>query len=515
MLVRWSLSIVAVAALAVPVAAMDFPEARHLLARTGFGGTPAEIDVLLPLTREQAVDALLASVRPTARLGAPEWCLGSLPAYLAERRAEYDVIAKITDEKERDKKGNERRELDRKRGRELKAWWFQEMITTDSPLTERLTLFWHNHFTSQFETVEDPRLMYEQNILLRAHGAANFGLFMLAIPSDPAMFRYLDSNSNTKGRPNENFAREVMELFTVGEGKYTESDIKEAARAFTGYKIDDKTGRAALVPQRHDAGKKNVLGHSGAFDGDEIIKVLLLREESVAIYLAGKMWNEFIHPELDDKEVYQLAAVFYRARYDLKTLLRATLLHPRFWDPATRGTLVKSPVELLVGGVRQLGLTVNNPLGLVQMSRRLGQDLMDPPNVKGWRGGDAWISTQSLLVRWEVIEELQRGKLAEKGEITFDDGGAMMAAPGMSGPATAKPGNAKPAATAAARKADPGRLSLVPTQWIPQAKGKGGGGVALAQQVLLPIAPAKPIKADAAWDSALKQCLTDLTFNLK
>jgi uncharacterized protein (DUF1800 family) len=499
-----------------PATALEKDEARHLLARTGFGGTPAEIDSLLPLTREQAVDALIASTRTVARTKPPEFCAGDLPPYLAKRREEYDQAGKIADKDERKKKEDELRGVRDRWGRELKAWWYQEMITTDSPLTERMTLMWSNHFTSSLRTVEEPRLMYEQNVLLRRDALDNFAFLLRDVNTDPAMFRYLDSDSNTAGRPNENYAREVMELFTLGEGqKYTEMDIKEAARAFTGYKIDPATGRAALQEGPHDAGWKTILGQKGAYNGDDVIKLLLLSQEQVAINIARKFWREFVSDGLDDKEIRKLAATFYHARYDIKKLLRATLLTKEFWDPANRGTLFKSPVEYVVGAARLLQLPTDDFYGYVQLGDRLGQNLMDPPNVKGWPGSTGWISTETLLTRWEISDQLLSGKVG-----TGQDIGSMMG--GMA--AGGKPEGAKPAKEGAANanKKEAGKkeedakpvLAMVPKPWIADARGKGAEGVDLAIMLLLPLAPLDDIPKGSL-DQALHGIVHDPSFNLK
>jgi uncharacterized protein (DUF1800 family) len=522
---RLALAATLAAVAAAPLAALDRDEARHLLMRTGYGPTPAEIDVLLPLTREQAVDQLMASTRTVARTDAPAWAKDSIPQWNAKRQQEEDEVRKLPTEKERMDKGNHFRGLREEKGRELKDWWMTEMITTDSPLTERMTMLWANHFTSQLRTIEDPRLMYEQNITLRRGALDNFAFLMRDINTDPAMFYYLDSNSNVAGRPNENYAREVMELFTLGEGKYTEQDIKEAARAFTGYKIDNGTGRAVRQQGLHDAGWKSIMGHKGTFNGDDVVIVLLKSEERVALYIAEKFWKEFISDEVDEKSVYKLAGTFYKAKYDIKKLLKATLLHERFWDPAVRGTLFKSPTELLVGAARSLQLPYDSPRGYVQLAAKLGQDLFDPPNVKGWKGSTAWISSESLLSRWEVVEDFTRGKVASGKAIDGGMMGGAMPAP-AGGAMTPKAPEAKPEAKPEPKKpgakkeekvalpTDPISFPLVPQPWIADARGKGADGIALATTTLLPVAPLDAIPA-GNFDQALRAILHDPTYHLK
>jgi uncharacterized protein (DUF1800 family) len=504
-----------------PLGALDQGEARHLLARTGFGGTPAEINALLPLTREQAVDALIASTRTAARTPPPEFCAqDDLPGYLHKVKDEYDAADRLGDKAEREKKKRELGDRKERWGRELKAWWMREMVTTDSPLTERMTLLWHNHFTSSMRTVDDPRLMYEQNVLLRRDALDNFALMLRDINTDPAMFRYLDSDSNVAGRPNENYAREVMELFTLGEGqKYTEMDIKEAARAFTGYKIDPSTGRAVMMEGPHDGGWKTILGHKGNYKGDDVIIWLLTSEEQVAINIGRKFWREFVSDTLDDKEIYKLSGTFYRAKYDIRKLLRATLLTKEFWDPANRGTLFKSPVEYVVGAVRLLQLPVDDTYGLVQLADRLGQSIMDPPNVKGWPGSTAWISSESLLSRWEIADTLLAGKIGQGQDL-----GTMMGAGPLAMPAA---GEARPAGEAKDPAKDPAKkdakdakkddakpvLPLVAKAWIAEARAAGTSGIELAASLLLPLPALDPLPKD--FDQALRQILHDPSYNLR
>ncbi len=507
--------------------ALERGEACHLLARTGFGATPAAVEALLPLTREQAVDAVLAGVRTTPVLPPPAWCRDPFPDYLAKRKQDRDAAYALPEGSEERRKAEDAlRQLDYAHGRELKGWWYREMLATDSPLTERMVLLWHNHFTSQLSTVEDPRLMWEQNQLLREHALGNFGHFSLAIPFDAAMHRYLDSNSNVARRPNENFAREVMELFTVGEGNYTEDDIKEAARAFSGYQLG-ADGKPALVAGQHDNGRKTVLGHKGVFDAKEIITILLLKEKNVALNIATKLWREFIDDRPDDKAVYEVAAAFYRSRYQITAGLRALLLQPRFWDPAVRGELIKSPTELLVGLARQLELDVKDPGVLVDFGKKLGQELFDPPNVKGWKGGDAWISTHSLLARGEVLEAILGGRFGQAGgapggESMMGAADGAMAGPTPEAGIEKEKGKEKEAGKAKAKElpaakqavADAADRLAARSGWVANARAAKDGG-ALAREMLLAIAPVAPIDGTWAFDRTLRAIVLDPAFQVK
>ena len=292
---------VAVALTAVPVAAtspvLGYDDARHLLARTGFGPTDAEVRTYAPLTREAAVERLLRETRASAVTPPPAVVADAAPVRLPRgetaTRAEREAFV----------------QAQRQEGLALRAWWVEEMLATPSPLTERMTLFWHNHFVSGQPKVRLSRFMYRQNVTLRAHAAGNFGVLLHAIAKDPAMLVYLDNARNRKGAPNENFAREVMELFTLGEGRYTEQDVKETARAFTGWSLDRDTLSFVFRPRLHDAGMKTVLGESGRLDGDAVLDLLLARPET-AQHVTAKLWREFVSPEPDAAEVARIAARF-------------------------------------------------------------------------------------------------------------------------------------------------------------------------------------------------------------
>ena len=375
------------------VAPMGADEARHLLMRTSFAATPADVQVFSSLTRIQAVDRLLAQARtePVTR-----------PA------AELDgwtPRSELRGMSEQERRGWLRQTI--QQGQELRGWWFREMLTTPSPFTERMTLFWHNHFVSSLQKVRPTRLMYRQNLALRSHSLGNFRELLHAIARDPAMIVYLDNASNRKGQPNENFAREVMELFTLGEGHYSEQDVKEAARAFTGWGIDGETGEFLFRPALHDEGAKTVLGRGGNLGGAEVLDVLLDQPQTAEL-IVRKLWREFVSPEPEPREVGRIANEFRRSGYDIRTAMRALLTTNAFYAQANRASLVKSPIELLVGTLRQFDFDIGDPFPFVVMCRQLGQDLMAPPNVKGWPGGEHWINAGTLLTRKQILERLFR-----------------------------------------------------------------------------------------------------------
>src|SRR5262249_34183614 len=314
-------------------------------------------------------------------------------------------------------------------GLELRGWWVREMLVTPSPLTERMTLFWHNHFVSAQPKVRVSHLMYRQNATLRAYALGNFGAFLHAIAKDPAMVVYLDSRPNRGGAPNENFAREVMELFTLGEGHYTEADVKEAARAFTGWSLDRETGAFMFRPRLHDDGIKTVLGHSGRLDGDAVLDILLARPET-AEFVVAKLWREFISPDPDPAEVARIARRFRASNYEIKVALSALLTSDAFYASANRGVLVKSPIELVVGTLRQLELAPDGAVPFAVAAAGMGQNLFSPPNVKGWPGGEAWINTTTLLARKQFLDRVTRSEAGGSlAMMTMAAAGAAEAAP--------------------------------------------------------------------------------------
>ena len=241
--------------------------------------------------------------------------------------------------------------------------------------------------------------------MLREYALGNFGNFLHAIARDPAMVIYLDNASNRKGQPNENFAREVMELFTMGEGHYSERDIKEAARAFTGWSIDGEKGEFLFRPVAHDDGEKWMLGRSGNFDGDAVLDILLAQPQT-AEFIVRKLWREFVALDPDAAEVKRVANAFRDSRYDIRVALRVLLNSDAFYAPKNRAALVKSPVDLVVGTLRQFQFTTNDVQPFALTLAQLGQNLFAPPNVKGWPGGEAWINSTSLLARKQFLDRL-------------------------------------------------------------------------------------------------------------
>jgi uncharacterized protein (DUF1800 family) len=378
--------------------AMGFDEARHLLSRTTFGATPAEIRAVEALDYAAAVDRLLNARHATALTPAPGW--------INEGPAELREAQKAAQEK----KGVDGKPLKivrpvQEQARELRNWWVDEMLATDQPLVERMTLFWHNHFTSSLEKVRYAPAMYRQNELFRREAFGNFARLLKAVAGDPAMLIYLDGVRSVARQPNENFARELLELFTLGEGHYTEADIKNAARAFTGWSIDRDTGAFRNYEQAHDHGEKTFLGRTGNFTGEDIVAILL-KQPRTAELVVEKLWREFVSLRPDPDEVKRLAAILRNGGYEMKPVLRAMFLSPAFREPGNRGALIKSPIDLIVGSVHMLGLPVPEKTQLVRMMQGLGQLPFNPPNVKGWAGGESWITTYTLLLRQQFMRRM-------------------------------------------------------------------------------------------------------------
>ncbi len=382
--------------------ALDPDEARHLLLRTGFGATSSEVQRLEPMSRDEAVRRLLHGVSREAVTPPPGFMANAHPDWPAQWRSKDEEQKSIF---------NRARDAE---AAELKAWWWQELIATPSPFTERLVLFWHGHFTSAMDKVRAPNYLFAQNALLRAHALGSFRALLHAIARDPAMVRYLDSLNNRKAGPNENFARVLLELFTLGEGHYTEADIKAAARAFAGWHNDERAGVFRVNVREIDDGEKSFLGRSGPLTGDDVIAAILEKPQ-VARFVTRKLWLEFVSDAPEPRELERLATIFRSSDYSIARLMQAMLTSAEFWAPRNRATLVKSPVELMVGAIRQVAPEFADTKLLVEYGKRMRQDLFNPPNVRGWPGGTAWISTESLLVRREALARLASGIPADRG----------------------------------------------------------------------------------------------------
>ncbi|SEA06922.1 Uncharacterized conserved protein, DUF1800 family [Thiothrix caldifontis] len=376
---------------------LAFKDAAHLVSRTGLG---AEWDVIKQLegrSKQEAVEWVLNPKLSTLKSAPPmtPW-LKLEPMRLTDMKSRNSAWA-----------------ISQREGKRLQAWWVEQMLATRTPFLERMTLFWHNHFTSSIQKTLQPSLLYQQNLLLRRHALGSFAELLQAIARDPAMLVYLDGHQNSKDKPNENFARELLELFTIGRGYYREPDVKAATQAFTGWRVDYQTGKFVIRPAEHAGGQHTFLGKTGSFTGDAIIKILL-EHPRTAENLTEKFWLAFVSNRPDQVLIRTWAQQLRQSSYDIKGLMRTVLNSDAFWMPANRGTLVKSPVELVIGTVRMLPYPRESTQEMLNLCRLLGQELFDPPNVKGWKGGEHWISTQTLLVRNAFLSKLSRGNLNEK-----------------------------------------------------------------------------------------------------
>lgn len=395
-------------------------EAAHLLNRAGFGGSPDEIRSFHALGRSKAVESLLSPAEPIDAFPPPAWAeerqaLADARERMEQRREMRREMRAMTPE-EADRKRREaiqqmQRE-NRRQALEAQGWWFRRMLLSKAPLREKMTLFWHDHFATSVQKVREPVLLMNQNRLFREHAFGSFRELTRAILMDPAMMFYLDTQNSRKGKPNENFAREVMELFTLGEGNYTEQDIREAARAFTGYQINRLTGQAFHNRRQWDDSPKTVFGKTGPFTGEDVIG-LIFEKPAAARFMARKIWEFFVYDDPSESAIESLAGVFLKADYQLAPLLREIFLSREFYAEASIRTQIKSPVQFLVQLLKQLEIT-GPPAGFpITAQQQLGQVLFMPPNVAGWDWGQAWINTNTLLTRYNLAGFLTKG--AEQG----------------------------------------------------------------------------------------------------
>lgn len=369
----------------------NYEKAAHLLSRAGFGGTPAQIEYLVKLGRDGAVD-LLVDFDKVKRNDVPYPAGDDLPPL-----AKAGAFLNLTAEQRMDV-FNVFRRIDQGHMQGMREWWFRRMVSTNRPFEEKMTLFWHGHFTSGFSDVKNWRMLYDQNELLRTHCVGKFEPFLMAISTDSAMLEYLDNSSNQKSKPNENFARELMELFTMGVNTYTETDIKEAARALTGWRVTKSGGAGVFNSRQHDTSEKTFLGQKGDFELKDIIHIIMQRPET-SRYLARKLWEFYAYKNPEPAAIEGLAQKLRDSDFDIRESVRAMLKCDAFYSQTALHAQIKSPVELIVGAYRQLEIPPNNAKTMTNFSQQMGQTLFDPPNVKGWDGGRMWINTSTLFIR--------------------------------------------------------------------------------------------------------------------
>ena len=352
----------------------------HLLRRAGFGASGAEIDAATKAGYEATVGTLIAP-------GGADPGAAATPA---------PTIGA-------DSKGDRTQQA-----YTLVAWWVSRMAAVTQPLVEKRTFFWHGHFATSIQKVHSAQYMLQQNQTLRTLGGGDFAQVAHAMVRDPAMMLWLDSAGNTSRAPNENLARELMELFTLGVGNYSEADVREAARALTGWRLD-AGGQANLVPRLHDAGVKTVLGKSGPFDDAALVDLLLAQPASPR-FIAARFWNRFGAPGPIPPDVSARLVAAYGPDRDVTALVRALFLDPVFRGPACRYALVKQPTEYVVGVLRALSITLDTTPGgkdlqiLRSAFNGLGQLVFYPPNVGGWPEGTAWLTTAATQARFTFAE---------------------------------------------------------------------------------------------------------------
>ncbi len=376
--------------------ATEFSECIHLLNRTSLGINSHELKACLEdKNYKRTVNNILASASKNTNI------LDQKPDFAKKIIRPYKKMKLLN---------SEERKLFRKnlniQKNNMKKWWIRKLLTTQKPFKEKMVLFWHNHFTSSLKKVRQPALIYRQNQLFRQYALGNFGDLLHRIIEDPAMLIYLDNRGNRKKHPNENFARELLELFTLGEGNYSEKDIKALAKALTGYSID-KNMNFKFKKNIHDKSKKRFLGHYDNYNAHQLIDIIL-QQKATSIFIVTKLWRTFIGYNTNSIEIQRLAKVFRKNNYELRPLMQEILTSKFFRSYKNIGTMFKSPIEFIIGTLRTFQYQDFNPKIALQYSKRLGQNLLDPPNVKGWRGGKNWINANTFLIRKQFINRLTR-----------------------------------------------------------------------------------------------------------
>jgi uncharacterized protein DUF1800 len=364
---------------------------QHLLWRAGFGPIPED----LSLFRQQSQKSLFKSMLKSS---------SKSPEYLDVADNMFKGLMMGIGEagklEKKDLSAGQKKDFRKQSQQDIKNLnlaWLNQMVSSEAQLREKMALFWHGHFASR-----NLNIFYQQLLLdiIRRNALGNFSELLFAVSKSAAMINFLNNNQNRKDHPNENFAREVMELFTMGRGNYTEQDVKEAARAFTGWGADLR-GEFVFRYAQHDEGEKNFLGYKGNWDGDDILEILL-KQKQTSVFITKKMYRFFVNDKIDEVRVNWLADRFYKNHYDIKRLMEDIFTAEWFYEADNIGTKIKSPVELIVGIRRMLPMDIENPESQLIVQRLLGQLLFYPPNVAGWPGGTSWIDSSSLMFRLKI-----------------------------------------------------------------------------------------------------------------
>jgi uncharacterized protein (DUF1800 family) len=370
----------------------DRPLVAHLLRRATFGPTAAEVDAAVTAGVEATVAALVSPAGPD-NLVLPQ--LGTDPYSTLPPSAARDTRQKA-------------QQTARDQITTLLQWWVDRMVTAPHQFSEKLVFFWHGHWATSVQKVKSAQMMLNQQQTMRQYGHGDFAVLVKAMLRDPALIVWLDGQQNAVRAPNENLARELMELFTLGIGNYTEDDVRAAARVLTGWAINRTTLQSFFVPNRHDTGQKTILGTTADFDIDSYAD-LLMAQPANATFLANRLWFRFASGDPMPAATADRLTAAYRPGRDIGALVTAMFTDEAF--PATRAQLVKQPVEWLVGALRQLAIdpaklpaTLHNQL-LAGLSG-LGQLPLQPPSVGGWPSDAAWLTTSSLQVRLRLAAGL-------------------------------------------------------------------------------------------------------------
>lgn len=382
---------------------------QHLLWRAGFGPMAEELGQMTNASQKSYFRALAkASQKSPIYIDVAD-------NYIKGLVMGIDEIGKQQQRKDLDEEEKKRvRQQSREDIKSLNLTWLNEMVHSDAQLREKMSLFWHGHFASR-----NLNILYQQQLLgvIRQNALGKFGDLLREVSKSAAMINFLNNNQNRKDHPNENFAREVMELFTMGRGNYTEDDIKEAARAFTGWGANVK-GEFVFRKFYHDAGSKTVLGKSGNFDGDDVLNILLEHKQT-AKYITAKVYRYFVNEQPDPDKIEWLSNRFYQSNYSITGLMEDIFTSDWFYSEKNIGTKIKSPVELMVGIRRVLPMELQNEEVQLLVQRLLGQILFYPPNVAGWPGGKSWIDSSSLMFRLrlpQLISDAAEIKLSPKAD---------------------------------------------------------------------------------------------------
>lgn len=372
-------------------AAWTNKEIVHLLLRAGFGSTAEEIASCAAYGREETVRRLVAG----------EALIDQAPTLTP-----FDQLS-----------ADGKKSLDPLQLVDQQMYWLYRMVYSQAPLIEKMTLFWHGHFATANYKVNDVTLMVQQNTLLRKYALGNFKDLVIAMGKDPAMMIWLDVNRNKKGKPNENYAREAMELFTLGIGHYSETDVKEAARAFTGWTYDKKEDKVSYNSKQHDNDTKTLLGETGKLDADDVINIIF-HQKTMPAFLAAKLLNYFAADNPSESWIQKVAEHIVE-KATIGEVLQEIFLSDDFYDEKLRLSLIKTPADYVAGILKSCKLTVSK--GHAQAMRKMGQELYSPPDVAGWRGGTSWLNTNALLSRYQFAESIAKqigGKvLASEGYI--------------------------------------------------------------------------------------------------